>query len=893
MGHWKLLGLIKALLDTGDAVSESVLKEMSFSSKLSMDPIYLAFLTDLIAQSLDSLSGDFVAEYILHCSIFHCDFLVGRLCELLKRLSEVQHSLRFECLLQRILLNQYLFSKKFSKLISTLQICSSHEASSPSGTSAMPNLDMLDIIFFSHASQRQRAVKLYAPEFKRLPLKQVNELFDLLTRCSSFTAQYIFLHGVCRNDKGKLRSFCQHSTFVDIRNGALELLLQQRRHKETKSLECLFRELSNDDGLLNPTHLEGTTNLMILEALPLEDFKDHFLSPFYIFLTDALCRIQSNISVICNGKLLASLTLCNKILRRTSVLDISYSVLDMLEKLVAELSFLVECQSPEGEEFDELFEIIDTDNKSKVIGHFAWKLIRELSLSYALLSVADAHLERAMNTTKGWLLKARHKGALSALQYPFQLTFACFVSKSSIDRTREVALDIFEECLHFESIDAARRSAGIPLVIQVMLAKVPCCVQSVLFDHMLGINVEPYSPEDAVHYANILRVIIKDAAFYDSVAEHIGRLLRIAFELIESKNWKVKNAASLLTGAVIQFVISECQTKRASPLLDFRILLSRFPSVAQVIFDNGVHEPAAHAPILALFKDLKFKDSDSAYLPSLVSFLQRQSASPNFLVRSLADAVLLRNEVAINTVSSISSHTQVSGFQKIMESDSLELLKEALHIYPHNYLILQRVLEFSKDANCEFVQDLCRQYLKLTVPANVRVIVVVYFSRWIERIKPPISVALLVQARFCASEEDSSLRDQFVRAWSGFRSLVPSRSPDYVVLCDIYSLVVSLCRSDLSSFIQRAFLERILSELEQNQQAPRALFAREPLNLHENVLLELELLSRHLNTPFDVCPNIRSRIELLMPATFGIGSLAEEWAPRCYRRLLQLHEANQ
>jgi len=216
-------------------------------------------------------------------------------------------------------------------------------------------------------------------------------------------------------------------------------------------------------------------------------------------------------------------------------------------------------------------------------------------------------------------------------------------------------------------ITNTRRSAGLPYcVVAVLAAAQPRYSKkgSEMFARTMTILLDfaRHMEEASVHSMNILRMIVKDTRFGDSVIPYIGESFMVSIPGFTADHWKVRNASTLLFSALMQrtFGVNSRShnddtdelpppKKNCMTTLEF---FTRFNSMRQFIFDilnNSSKNPKRLDPcvfpvLLVLSRLLPSPEEEKNGKDSIRNFvpvLKPCLSSPIMKTRSLAAKALV------------------------------------------------------------------------------------------------------------------------------------------------------------------------------------------------------------------------------------------------------------
>jgi hypothetical protein len=400
VGIWKSLGFFQAsLLNCNLSFFSKSFRFFSSSCELSTNPVFLANLSETLSQYLtlnQNVPFSFLKEFIIKCSFFSSDYLLVHLKALLTTLAKSVHSSSLNDLfMQMAQMNsdRGQISQKFKKLV-YIELGSSTESQKHQEKPILrkeKHTDyFLNVLFETRPDKRQLILKELKKDLSCEDFKFLKGHLFLVSKYSSYSLQYMFVNILCffklnnQEETQKLLELLKFSSFSEIRKLCFTHLSNTWDNQPSPDLPQLFNLFLEKSTNLSPSELEGHVNMAILQ---IEIFKKHFKTdrlPGILsnHLEKFFSNISLNISSIVDGDFLGFLLLSNRIFSGFSQLDISqmdlnlfYQMAQVLRSILNLISFIIEDDAPEGEEFDDYFHLY-TDNKSRKICHYSWRIAK-------------------------------------------------------------------------------------------------------------------------------------------------------------------------------------------------------------------------------------------------------------------------------------------------------------------------------------------------------------------------------------------------------------------------------------------------------------------------------------------------------------------------------------
>lgn len=271
-----------------------------------------------------------------------------------------------------------------------------------------------------------------------------------------------------------------------------------------------------------------------------------------------------------------------------------------------------------------------------------------------VLSIGDFFMEQ-MSTV-------RHRGAFEQAYTAFQklchMLWRC--KHSQLVKLPVTWLGNVLAVIKEKGVCATRRSAGIPFIVQAILVSEPEVLGLATFHRAIreflvlaSLDTEA-SIEPKVHGMNVLRALFREAKLGDAVMPYVADGIQVAIIGFESKNWAVRNSATLLFSTLMTRIFgvnrSREETQRKNCLTGhvfflrfpplFRFLLHELSKAYTCSRDTALSSNAF--PVLLLLSRLFPSVVEGSFrLEDFVPHVTRCAHSPVWKVRALAARALV------------------------------------------------------------------------------------------------------------------------------------------------------------------------------------------------------------------------------------------------------------
>ena len=897
-GLWKSLGFFQAsLIHCGIDFFLKTFHYFSFICEANTNPVFLANLSDTMAQYLihdQKISFTFIEGFIVKCGYFSNDYLLVHLKSLFLALSKTDHSNSLECLCEQMVnlgFNYSTLSHKFKKFI-LIELGRHAEAQNSGKQIILTNkkeriLDQfLVILFETSPDKRQFIIKELRKNIRGDHCEIPKLFFLLVTKYSSYSLQYMLVNIICMfknaSQEGilKLLELLKHSSFAEIRKLCLNHLSFTRSYKPPSDLHLFLEVFLANSRYLSPSELEGHVNLALLqiELYKYQFFIDELMPILLIHALELHSKVLLDIPIIVEGIFLGFLLLLNRIFSNFSHEEIAILDPITLRKLSEVMrgtfdliSFVIEDEAPEGEEFDEHFQLY-TDNKSRKICHYSWRIAREIS--WLLLHISEFMRDREeiqinLNFLQQKLLSCRHKGAICGLVEPFSGLLSLFFESSNLDDITNLSKSLIMNSLNSPLISSTRRSAGIPYLICEVFKRLPEHLSEEIFSFLFSLQIDDSNESSYIHFLNALRMLCKDSEVSERLLIFHGKILNICLKFIVNDSWNLVNTSSLLISSLFQLILSEYTIKRKNTIIDADAMLAFHSHFMCEI--TGINHLSKRIifPLLIFFRGFSFNPTSPSQ-EKLISLVQKlldiSVLNRNYFCRKIASEIIqnnsfFRRNVRLNATNCVEmTNSKYSGYQNLLKYPSLLESLEPDSRFLKQFHLLEKFLKFHFSAY-QVVHYFYDKYLQVFAPLPFRQLVSGYFGEWLISNNPASNLQILMYARFCLVDDDGDIREKFLSYWRAYKS-----APDYGFICALKSIYTEL--SALPEFEQQKFIDlviikrlRKIVETFQLEINYKKLFSFEPFNYFENLELEF-IIMKELGIQFTIPLDISEYYEL-------------------------------
>ncbi|XP_077530240.1 thyroid adenoma-associated protein homolog [Haemaphysalis longicornis] len=206
-----------------------------------------------------------------------------------------------------------------------------------------------------------------------------------------------------------------------------------------------------------------------------------------------------------------------------------------------------------------------------------------------VLSIGDFFMDQ-MSTV-------RHRGAFEQAYTAFQklchMLWRC--KHSQLVKLPVTWLGNTLAVIKEKGVCATRRSAGIPFIVQAILVSEPEILALATFHRAIreflvlaSLDTEA-SVEPKVHGMNVLRALFREAKLGDAVMPYVADGIQVAIIGFESKNWAVRNSATLLFSTLMTRIFgvnrSREETQRKNCLTG-HVFFLRFPPLFRFLLQE-------------------------------------------------------------------------------------------------------------------------------------------------------------------------------------------------------------------------------------------------------------------------------------------------------------------
>lgn len=376
-------------------------------------------------------------------------------------------------------------------------------------------------------------------------------------------------------DPSKLTTLISKSSFGSIQALAFDLI----KSKDISPIDQgLLDNVWND--LIHPRACINEGAAMIVRLLFMKGL---------LLVDDLLAQLE------CNVPNPSGIILAIKLIYEDVHQDINTRLKHSLFDLIDKAESIASHPTPEGLDLsrlslnDDMDELDDTNAHDDCSSSQSWRTIREASSLLALIS-AKTNDYSIFEQLIQLMLRLRHPGAFCSLVEPLTTLASMF----SFDCTSLVDKHLSS----FPEVSTTRRSAGLPLCLKALLlgnvqrhqredktGRLQSRECKKVSDSLIALVMKDNNNMHSVslvHALNCLRALVREARLSPYLTHSVPTLTKFCFLHFSSKEWSIRNSASMLFFALIVKVFGSDHNRVR---LDERELRRKVPGFVECIIE--------------------------------------------------------------------------------------------------------------------------------------------------------------------------------------------------------------------------------------------------------------------------------------------------------------------